>query len=163
MLFRTMTDGVGLDDYYNNIIVDCWYCLGRWRMVPVLMLLQQYCCWGCWCCLGRWRMVSVLMIITSPVMTERVRKRPEAAPGMRLGWTWVFQGFPSNAFRMGFKHGILIFCVCNLNSTQLNWPQQSHSPLGPWATEVTPSCSGMAGCRKRLVPKDLRTWSLHWI
>ena len=74
MLFRTMKDGVGLDDYYNNIVVDCW------------------------CCLGRWRMVSVLMIITSPVMTERVRKRPEAAPGMRLGWTWVFQGFPSNAY-----------------------------------------------------------------
>ena len=23
MLFRTMTDGVGLDDYYNNIVVDC--------------------------------------------------------------------------------------------------------------------------------------------
>ena len=22
MLFRTMTDGVGLDDYYNNIVVD---------------------------------------------------------------------------------------------------------------------------------------------
>ena len=74
MLFRTMKDGIGLDDYYNNIVVDCW------------------------CCLGRWRMVSVLMIITSPVMTERVRKRPEAAPGMRLGWTWVFQGFPSNAY-----------------------------------------------------------------
>ena len=22
MLFRTMTDGVGLDDYYNNIVVE---------------------------------------------------------------------------------------------------------------------------------------------
>ena len=23
MLFRTMTDGAGLDDYYDNIVVDC--------------------------------------------------------------------------------------------------------------------------------------------
>ena len=29
--------------------------------------------------------INIQMMITSPVMTGRVRKRPEAAPGMRLG------------------------------------------------------------------------------